>query len=665
MFVGRKLGGVFEIEKELGSGAMGAVYRATYTKTGQKVAVKIITPGLGASGQAIARFEREVSVLKQLKHPNIVRLLANGLQKNPPFYVMEYIDGESLDRVLARRGRYTWEEVLEFGKQLCAALKHAHDQGIIHRDLKPSNLMLTANGIIKLTDFGIAKDLDVTQLTQANCTVGTAAYMSPEQCKGERNLTHKSDLYSLGILFYELVTGKKPFRAETTMDMFLLHVQGKAERPSRLVLDIPTWFDTLILGLLEKKPEHRPFDAAAVAEQLDLIREKAAAQQSAGIDAAKKRPAEGPQSDAALNETDREAARTLLGGGPKRRKRKQRRFYRKVWFQAACLSGLLAAILGFIVWIFLIPPSADRLYAEAEKLVQSPREEDQARVRSDIGPLKRYLRYYGDRDDPQTKKVREWLDQAESTDREQRLQGLLASKKGKRVINIEPETDEEKLALRAASVQDDGDLDTALKLWQDLERNKNDKDLEKRSWGVLAVRKQQEVKQEQKLLVQCEQQLSQVLDHIRLTGQEPKGINDAEQRALRALRYEQFQDILLARQDWYWVKQKFDKNPGLRSLILLSVKKLKDLRAEPVSEQEEKDGRKKHVQKVLAEATRLADAGKKKEAQVYCRDIVTLYAKDEDLAQEVKEARQLLTKTAPPKGEKEDKSDKGDKGDKS
>ena len=124
------------------------------------------------------------------------------------------------------RAPFTWEEVIEMGKPLCAALQHAHDKGIIHRDLKPSNLMLTREGMLKLTDFGIAKDVDVTALTGANNTIGTAAYMSPEQCKGERNLTGKSDLYSLGVVFYELLTGRKPFIAESSVDMFLMHVQA-------------------------------------------------------------------------------------------------------------------------------------------------------------------------------------------------------------------------------------------------------------------------------------------------------------------------------------------------------------------------------------------------------------------------------------------------------
>src|SRR5262249_28040741 len=190
----------------------------------------------------------------------------------------------------------------------CAALQHAHEQGIIHRDLKPSNLMVLPDGTIKLTDFGIAKDLDVTQLTAQNCTVGTAAYMSPEQCKGERNLTNKSDLYSMGVLFYELVTGEKPFKAETPMDMFLLHVNGKVERPSRKVLDIPVWLDTLICQLLEKKTEQRPFDANMVREALERVAEKVAAQRSAGVDAAKGRGVDRPLAETPTDETDREAA---------------------------------------------------------------------------------------------------------------------------------------------------------------------------------------------------------------------------------------------------------------------------------------------------------------------------------------------------------------------
>src|SRR5947207_15183729 len=272
MLIGQQLG-PFAIEKELGSGAMGAVYLGRYVKTGQRVAVKVMAPGLGSNERAVARFEREAAILKQLKHPNIVRLFGSGRSHKTVYYAMEYIQGESMDHVMERRGRYTWEEVVVLGQQLCQAVQHAHEQGIVHRDLKPSNLMLLPDGTLKLTDFGIAKDLDVTQLTSANCTVGTASYMSPEQCRGERNISHKSDLYSLGIVLYELLTGKKPFVAENVMDMFMMHVKGTFERPSRVV-DVPKWLDILIVQLLEKKPEQRPRDAALVGEALADVLQK-------------------------------------------------------------------------------------------------------------------------------------------------------------------------------------------------------------------------------------------------------------------------------------------------------------------------------------------------------------------------------------------------------
>src|SRR4051812_28400628 len=222
--------GPFLVEKEIGAGAMGAVYRAKYVKTGQLVAIKVMAPHAGsASAHGLARFEREAPILKQLRHPNIVRLFGIGKHQGMPYYAMEYIQGETLDRVIARRDRMTWEQVVDLGQQLCAALQHAHQAGIVHRDLKPSNLMILPDGTLKLTDFGIAKDLDVTQLTATNSTVGTAAYMSPEQCMGQE-ITLKSDLYSLGVVLYELLTGRKPFTAENAVDMFMLHIKGEFVR---------------------------------------------------------------------------------------------------------------------------------------------------------------------------------------------------------------------------------------------------------------------------------------------------------------------------------------------------------------------------------------------------------------------------------------------------
>src|SRR5579862_27891 len=185
--------GPFVIDKKIGAGAMGAVYRAKYVDSGKWVAIKVVAAAHATNETTLQRFEREYEILKQLKHPNIVRLVASGRYAGTPFYAMEYVEGESLDKIMARRGRIGWEEVVRLGRQLCAGLQHAHEKGIVHRDLKPSNIMILKDGTVKLTDFGIAKDLDRTAITEANSTVGTAAYMSPEQCKGERNLTYKSD----------------------------------------------------------------------------------------------------------------------------------------------------------------------------------------------------------------------------------------------------------------------------------------------------------------------------------------------------------------------------------------------------------------------------------------------------------------------------------------
>ncbi len=349
MLVGQQLG-PYLIEKEIGAGAMGAVYRGKNVKNGRTVAVKIMAPGLGTSSDSAGRrFEREADILKQLNHPNIVKLFGVGKFQGTAYYAMEYVQGESLDHVMARRDRMTWEEVVDLGQQLCSALQHAHEKGIVHRDLKPSNLMILRDGTLKLTDFGIAKDLDVTQLTGANCTIGTASYMSPEQCRGDPDINFKSDLYSLGIVFYELITGRKPFVAENAMEVFMMHVSGPFVRPSRIVLDLPVWMDTLICQLMEKKPDARPLDAAMVSQVLGSIQEKVEAQQSAGVLAAQARRLDRPRGERKAGDEDRDAARSLLG--KRKTKRKKKRAGRlPVWVQALGLLLVLGCIIAALVF---------------------------------------------------------------------------------------------------------------------------------------------------------------------------------------------------------------------------------------------------------------------------------------------------------------------------
>ena len=346
MLIGQQIG-PFEIEKELGSGAMGTVWKARFRKSETKVipvALKMVALGLTGNENAMARFEREANILKQLNHPHIVKLYATGTYRKTPFIAMEYIDGEALDRVLARRGKLGWEEIVGYGKQLAEALQYAHDKGIIHRDLKPSNLMISRDGVLKLTDFGIAKDTDVTALTGANSTIGTAAYMSPEQCKGDRNLSNKSDLYSLGIVLFELLTGRKPFTAETTVDMFLKHVNEKPPRIGKMVNELPPKFESLILQLLEKDKDNRPIDAAWVARLLTEIEEDAFARKSAGLAAAQVRTAKPlNQSGEKMDASDKEAARALRGKKKKAKKKVVVPLLERKWVRAVGIVAVLAA----------------------------------------------------------------------------------------------------------------------------------------------------------------------------------------------------------------------------------------------------------------------------------------------------------------------------------
>src|SRR4029077_12897654 len=206
--------GPFKLGPKLGGGGMGVVYRATYTKTGQVVALKLLNAEMSTKPRLVARFERELTILKKLKHPNIVPCYGGGKIGEQQFLAMELVEGGSLAGLLKKRSKLPWEEVISFGLQICSALEHAHEHGIIHRDLKPPNLLLTKEGKIKLADFGIARDNDATALTAAGRTVGTFAYMAPEQIRGEPEVTFKADLYALGCVLYELLTGAPPFAGE-------------------------------------------------------------------------------------------------------------------------------------------------------------------------------------------------------------------------------------------------------------------------------------------------------------------------------------------------------------------------------------------------------------------------------------------------------------------
>jgi serine/threonine-protein kinase len=246
---------------------MGTVYLASHEQTGRIVALKLLSPSLAREEGLVARFMREIDALKKLKNPHVVELFDHGVDGEMYYYAMEYVPGETLTARLRREKRIPWREVIDLAIQICIALKSAHDAGIIHRDLKPSNLLLTHDGTIKLTDFGVAQVFAGSKLTVTGGIIGTAEYMSPEQGQGRR-ITKRSDLYSLGAVIYVMLTGRPPFSGKTTLDVIQKHKYSQFDRPRTIVPDVPYWLDEIVCQLMEKDPEKRPADAFVVNRRL-------------------------------------------------------------------------------------------------------------------------------------------------------------------------------------------------------------------------------------------------------------------------------------------------------------------------------------------------------------------------------------------------------------
>jgi serine/threonine-protein kinase len=267
--------GPYRIDDELGRGGMGVVYRATHESTGRVVAIKVLPPELALDAGFAERFAREVTALQKLSHPNIVQFIEAGEENKAQFYVMEFVPGRGLDKVIREQRRIPWEPAVDLAIQICHGLRHAHAHGIIHRDLKPANLLLTEDGTIKLTDFGIAKVFAGTAITATGGIVGTAEYMSPEQGEG-KPITLRSDLYSLGVVLYMMLTGRVPFLGRSVAELINLHRFGQFEKPMMVVPEIPSWLDALVCQLLEKDPEKRPADAHVVVRRLESVQKKVA-----------------------------------------------------------------------------------------------------------------------------------------------------------------------------------------------------------------------------------------------------------------------------------------------------------------------------------------------------------------------------------------------------
>ena len=264
--------GPYRLLRQLGRGGMGVVHQGVNVDTGESAAVKILSATLAEEEGFRHRFEAEIETLRKLRHPNIVRLFGFGDQDGLLFYAMELVEGQSLDQILRAGYHFHWPEVAEIGIAVCKALRHAHDRGIVHRDIKPANLLLTADGTVKLSDFGIAKLFGHGRTTAVGSVLGTIDYMAPEQA-GARPVGPRSDLYSLGGVLYTLLAGRPPFHAASLPEMLDKHRSVVPDPVGRYCSDVPSEFEAIIGQLLEKSPRARVANATVLGRKLKIVRQ--------------------------------------------------------------------------------------------------------------------------------------------------------------------------------------------------------------------------------------------------------------------------------------------------------------------------------------------------------------------------------------------------------
>lgn len=270
---GDSFGDRYRLVEEIGRGGMGKIYKAWDKELEIHVAIKMIHPELLSKPDTMTRFKKEILIAREITHENVVRIYDFGEMKGIKFISMQYIDGENLAELIHSSGTLSIETAIKIARQICRGMKAAHKQNIIHRDVKPQNIMIDKNGKVFITDFGLAKSLEDAGLSMSGIVMGTPQYLSPEQAMGER-ADQRSDIYMLGIIMYEMLTGKELFFSETVIGYLQKHIQQKPTSPSTLNLLIPPFFEKIILKCLEKEKSKRYRDVDELLR--DLHKEKVA-----------------------------------------------------------------------------------------------------------------------------------------------------------------------------------------------------------------------------------------------------------------------------------------------------------------------------------------------------------------------------------------------------
>ncbi len=266
--IGKKLDGRYELLELIGVGGMADIYRARDIEADRIVAVKILKTEFTGSDEFLRRFRNESKAIALLSHPNIVKIYDVGFTDKVQFIVMEYVDGITLTDYIEQQGVLKWRDAVHFTVQILKALQHAHDRGIVHRDIKSSNVMLLSDGTIKVMDFGIARFNRENNKTMSEKTIGSVHYISPEQARGDIT-DERSDIYSVGVALYEMLTGRKPFDGDTPVAIALKHMQSAPKKPTEYNETIPEGLEQIVLRAMQKDPAHRYQTAGEMIKDLE------------------------------------------------------------------------------------------------------------------------------------------------------------------------------------------------------------------------------------------------------------------------------------------------------------------------------------------------------------------------------------------------------------
>ena len=324
--IGKRLDGRYSIESLVGVGGMANVYRGTDLKTGNQIAVKVLKDEFLDNEELVRRFKNESKAISILSHPNIVKVYDVSVTDKLQYIVMEYVDGITLKEYLKQRGgALTWKETVHFATQILSALQHAHSKGIVHRDIKPQNVLIHADGHVKVSDFGIARMTNAFTISKGDTVVGSVHYSSPEQATGSV-VEATSDIYSTGVVLYEMLTGRVPFVGDTPVAVAMQHVQDPPPPITDFAPETPPAVVAVVMKALEKNPKNRFQSAREMADALMKAKDGKLDPASVVLESSGPRPAVKPaQQSARMRELSPHGAQGTARRAPVRRRRSRPR----------------------------------------------------------------------------------------------------------------------------------------------------------------------------------------------------------------------------------------------------------------------------------------------------------------------------------------------------